>query len=219
LKNQIKIKGFLFDLDGTLIQSMHQHFLAWKLAFKKYGVKIKKNDYYYLEGSKLNEIVKTISTKKSFLNPDIESIIKYKESIYNSKAKIKFYFGVIKFIDKLINKKIKFGIVTAGQRERLYSSLPKRFLNKFDVLITGNDTKKGKPHPDPYLLGCKLLGLSNKECIVVENAPLGIKSAKEAGIFCIGISSTVEKSLLKEADIVIEKFDDLLKLEIIKNYV
>ena len=213
MKSQINIKGFLFDLDGTLIQSLHQHFIAWKKAFKQYGVKINENDYYYLEGSKLSEIVKIISKKKKILNPDITKIIQFKENNYNSKAKIKFYFGVKKFIEKLINNKIKIGIVTAGQKERLYKSLPLSFLNKFDVIVTGNDTKKGKPSPEPYLLGCKLLDLNIKNCVVIENAPIGIKSAKAAGMFCIGISSTVEKSILKEADIVIDKFHDLLKMD------
>ena len=59
MKNKINIKGFLFDLDGTLIQSMYDHFIAWKKTFIKYGVEIHENDYYPLEGSKLSEIVKT----------------------------------------------------------------------------------------------------------------------------------------------------------------
>ena len=59
--------------------------------------------------------------------------------------------------------------------------------------------------------------LKKENCVVIENAPLGIKSAKAADMFCIAISSTVEKSLLQEADILIKNFNDLFKLDLLKN--
>ena len=216
MKNNINIKGFLFDLDGTLIQSMYEHFIAWKKTFIKYGVEIHENDFYPLEGSKLSEIVKIISKKNRIKKPNIKEIIKTKERYYNSSSNIIFYPGVENFIDSLIFKKIKKGIVTAGQKERVYNSLPINFLNKFDAVVTGNDTINGKPSPEPYLLGSRLLQLKKENCVVIENAPLGIKSAKAAGMFCIAISSTVEKSLLKEADILINNFNDLFKLDLLK---
>ena len=202
---------------GTVIKSMHDHYIAWRKSFLVYGIEIKKKDYYPLEGLKLREIAKIISKKYCILNPDIEKIVQKKELLYNFKAKINFYSGVKKFINILINKRIKIGIVTAGQKERLYNSLPFVFLDKFDVIVTSNDYKKGKPSPDPYLLSCKLLNIKKTNCIVIENSPLGIKSAKAAGLFCIGISSTVKKDLLKEADILVDNFKDLFKLDLLNN--
>ena len=90
MKNKINIKGFLFDLDGTLIQSMYEHFIAWKKTFIKYGVEIHENDFYPLEGSKLSEIVKIISKKNRIKKPNIKEIIKTKERYYNSSSNIIF---------------------------------------------------------------------------------------------------------------------------------
>ena len=106
-----------------------------------------------------------IAKKNNILNPDIENIVKNKERFYNANNKIKFYFGVDKFLNKLMNKKIRIGIITAGQKERLYNSLPLSFLNKFDIIVTSDDYKNGKPSPEPYLLGCKLLDLKIKNCV------------------------------------------------------
>ncbi|GAI93777.1 unnamed protein product, partial [marine sediment metagenome] len=108
------------------------------------------------------------------------------------------------------------GIVTAGLSERVHNSVPLKFLSKFDVVITGDKTIRGKPFSDPYLKGAEELGLKPEECIVVENAPLGIQAAKSAGAYCIAICSTLDRSYLEEADEIVEKFEDLNTLDFIK---
>ena len=67
------------------------------------------------------------------------------------------------------------------------------------------------------MIVAKKLNLDPSECLVVENAPLGIKSAKNANMMCIAIESTLDKSFLNEADIIIENFEDLFKLDLVKN--
>jgi beta-phosphoglucomutase len=80
----------------------------------------------------------------------------------------------------------------------------------FDVIVTGDDTDKGKPDPDPYLKGIRKLGLNRLDCVVVENAPLGIRSAKEAGVdYVIAVTTTLDASYLQEADDIMESAADL----------
>ncbi|GAF86257.1 unnamed protein product, partial [marine sediment metagenome] len=98
---------------------------------------------------------------------------------------------------------------SAASRERLNETVPKNFLERFDVIISGNDTEKGKPSPEPYLVAMNKLRVLPAESIVVENAPLGIKSARSAGAYCIAITSTMDKSFLEEADKIIDNFSDL----------
>jgi len=212
----MKYRAILFDFDGVLAETMEDLFLAWKKAFSKFNLEIKEEDYYPLEGTKVIEIARIISEKYEIkINPD--EVVKLKDEYYLKNNSFRFYPGVLDFIDILISNKIKIGIVSASSKNKLNSTVPENFLKKFNVIITNEDYSKGKPDPEPYLNAAKKINLKNNECIVVENAPLGINSAKNAGMFCIGITSTVEKDKLKEADLIINNFKELLDLSIIKD--
>ena len=217
-----KIKALLFDLDGTLVDTMPLHFNAWKISIKKlYGITIKKKDFYPLEGIKLKKIAPIILKKYGFDTSIInyKELILLKEKTYLEIYKLKFYPSVISSIKKIKQKKIKLGIVTSGLKKRLIKSIPKKFLENFDVIITGDDSSKGKPSKQPFYMAMKKLKLSHDECIVVENAPLGIKSAKNAEMFCFAITSTLSKKYLKEADLIVPNFKSFYKclLNILKN--
>jgi beta-phosphoglucomutase len=210
-----KIKAILFDFDGTLADTMEDLFLAWKKAFLVFGVEIKKEDYFPLEGTKVLEIARIISEKHN-LNSNFEEIVKLKEEFYLKENSFSFYPGVFEFVDSLYNYGIIMAIVSASQKEKLEKTVPKDFLSKFNLVITSEDYVYGKPNPEPYLKAISKLGLIPEECIVVENAPLGIKAAKGAGCYCIAIESTLPKEFLKEADIIVSKFNDLITLNKIK---
>jgi beta-phosphoglucomutase-like phosphatase (HAD superfamily) len=80
----------------------------------------------------------------------------------------------------------------------------------FDVIVSGEDVKNGKPDPEPYEKAIAKLGLSKDECLVVENAPLGIESAKNAGVFCVGVPTYLDKTKLHEADIIVKNHAELI---------
>jgi len=196
---------------------MENHYKAWKSAFLEHDIELQENEYYHLEGSKLLEIAKSILKKNKKSLKLAKSILEKKEYYYNKKNKIIFYKDVHQIIDYLKNF-YNLGIVTATKRKTFNLTIPSSFAKKFNVIITGDETKKGKPYPDPYLLAAKKLSKKKSNCIVVENAPLGILSAKKAGMFCIAISSTVSKSHLSKADIILDKFYEILKLNVINKF-
>ena len=140
-----------------------------------------------------------------------------KEASYLKLHQFKLYPGVKSLINQLVQNRIKIGIVSGGKKSRIISTVKKDFLSKFNTLITGDMTKQGKPSPEPYLIGSKSLGIPAEQCIVVENAPLGIKSAKASNSFCIAISSTLNNKFLQEADMIIDSFKKLRKLDVIKS--
>ena len=80
------------------------------------------------------------------------------------------------------------------------ATLDKKLLNQTSVLVTSNDVVKTKPDPEPYLTAIKKLKFSSNECLVIENAILGIKSAKAAGCICYTLSTTLGMELLTESD-------------------
>lgn len=213
-----QIKAILFDFDGVLADTMKDNFLAWEKAFKDFGVDIQKNDYFLLEGMKLTEVAKKISDKYD-VHSDPETIAKRKNEYYLKDHSFSFYPKVIELIDLLKKNKNLLAVVSASPREKLNKTVPKEFLEKFDIVVSEEDSKNGKPSPDPYLNAAKKLEISPAECLVIENAPLGIKSAKRAGMYCIAICSTLDKSFLSEADEIINKFEDLEKLEMITSLI
>lgn len=217
--NTGNIKAILFDFDGVIGKTMEDNFQAWKKAFLDFGIEIKSEDYFPLEGAQLNKVSETISEKYNLSGANYEEIIRKKEDYYLQSNSFSFYDGVIDLISMLKERGIKIAIVSAARKERLFSTVPYDFLMKFDSIVTGDMIEKGKPSPDPYVKAMSDLNVNAKECIVVENAPLGIESAKSAGSYCIAIASTMDKSYLSRADLTIENFLELKNVEMIKNLI
>lgn len=211
-------KAILFDFDGVLAKTMKDNYMAWKKAFAEFGMDLPSEEYYPLEGEKTNKIAKEFCKKNGIDEKHHDDIVQKKEKYYIKDNTFEFYPGVLDLINKLKSKKIPIAIVTSGHSARLNATVPKEFLEKFDSIITSDKIKNAKPAPDPFLKVTEELDLNPEECIVIENAPLGIKSAKSAGMYCIAICSTLDKSYLNEADIIIDNFKDLEKTKIFKTY-
>jgi beta-phosphoglucomutase-like phosphatase (HAD superfamily) len=204
----LNTQAVLFDLDGTLIESMELNFQAWAVAFQSIDKSINKLDYMLIEGRKIPQLVNDLS---NIIDPEIiSSLVKIKEGYFAENFTFKTYPGVDELLKKVKQIKIPIAIVTAARKERLYSTCPKSFISQFDVIITGDDCEIGKPHPEPYLLAASRLNIPSKRCTVIENAPLGIRSAKNAGMQCIAISSTLDRKFLSEADFVLESINQLV---------
>ena len=97
-------------------------------------------------------------------------------------------------------------LVTGTSRVELHKILPDPIYSVFNVVITGNDVKHGKPHPEPFLKAIGKIDCPKKDMIVIENAPFGIRSAKKAGLTCVAIETSLPKKFLNEADYVVHSF-------------
>ena len=122
--------------------------------------------------------------------------------------------NTLKMIKKAKNKGLKIVLITASNRDRVESIRKVVGVDLIDSLVSGEDTKKGKPSPEPYRLGLKKIKCLHNEVIAIENAPLGIDSAQSANIFCAGLTSTLKREDLNCADIIIN--DPLEILTIVK---
>ncbi len=198
--------------------TMEDNFKAWQSAMSEYGIKIKPEDYYPLEGAKVNEVAGKIFAQYGIQGVKEEEVVKKKEKHYLENYHFQFYPGVETLIERLRSRHVPLALVTAGLRSRLDHSVPKTFLQQFDVMITGDETKQGKPSPEPYRKAMEKLHLKPENCVVVENAPLGIQSAKRAGAYCIALCTTLSNGYLNEADEVLDSFEDLQNSDNIKKF-
>lgn len=205
-------QAIIFDFDGVIGKTMHDNFLAWEAAFQEINISINENEYYELEGLKAIDVAQYF-LKLNNHSKSAAEIVTFKESYYEKNNRFSFYPGVVELLQEFKKTK-KLALVTGANRSRLdftrskYSS-PVDVFSFFDVIVSATDVKAGKPHPEPYLKALDFLQLPADKCLVIENAPLGITSAKKAGIKCVGITSTLKKEKLTEADYIYSSISDL----------
>ena len=198
------IKAVIFDMDGVLVDSMPYHADAWVSVFKDVGINIRREDIYDIEGSNYTGIINLVF-KKAGRKPESSDFIKLaqkKQEIFSKINKVRVFDGIYECINSLRNKCL-FGVASGSDRAVVIELIERFFPKTFTAIVSGNDVKEGKPSPEPYLKAVEMLKVNKDECIVIENAPLGVESAKRAGLYCIAIPTYVEPELLKDADVVL----------------
>ena len=204
------MKYIIFDMDGVLIDSMPKHITAWKKALLKYNIKVNDLELALNEGANqklfLDKILKKYNIKKSF--EERKEIINEKKKIF-LKYKIKL-FPVKKILNYLKKNNIKLAVGTGGSKESVEKNL-NEIKHYFEFIVNGDEIKKGKPNKETYSKIVKQFKANKKEVIVIENAPLGITSAKNAGLKCYAIETSLPKKYLKDADKIFNNHKELFE--------
>jgi beta-phosphoglucomutase len=204
-------KAIIFDMDGVIVDSMPYHFLAWYEALRPLGVRVSCFEVYAKEGENWQKTLIELLGRAG-----IEPTKKLLTRIFLARSRIfKKYFkrfifqGAPQFLFCLKNQGYSLGLVTGTPMQEVNRILPSKMRALFDAIITGDQVLRGKPFADPYLKAIRVLGLGKRDCIVVENAPLGIESAKRAGLFCIALTTGLPQEYLKKADLILERLQDI----------
>lgn len=205
------LKAIIFDADGVLVDSMYYQAEAWIKTFKEVGISITREDIYELEGSNNQRLIKSIFEKagKELETWHLEQLPEKKREALEF-DKIKPFEGILDCLKEL-KQHLKLAIVSGSHVDTVTEVVNKYFSNCFDVIVTGSDLERGKPDPDPYLKALEMLDLTKNECIVIENAPLGITAAKRAGLYCVAVASMLEPEKVEHADLVLEDHAALLE--------
>ena len=206
------IQAVIFDFDGVVVKSMEQHFAAWQKAFAEKNVHIKPDDFFVMEGQGVHIIAHTLGKKHGLSEGDVEEVIHRKMTYYNQFMYLEFYDYFKDMLKSLHKHQIPLGVVTGGNRERVWKVINEHFPNDFKAVVTVDDIERGKPHPDPFLKGAELMGVAPEKCIVVENAPLGIEGAKKAGMTVIAVTTTLSPEKLHQADYIARNFKEVKKI-------
>ena len=207
------VKAILFDLDGVIVDTLHFHFLAWNEMFHRWGGEVKELTVLIHEGRSSREILPLLIEEAGIEIPEDKrhDFIETKRAYYRSIVDVKFYPQAKETLLKLHKEGYSLALVTACARKNMNHALSENELKLFDVIITGDDIPRAKPNPDPYEIARKKLGLKKDECLIVENAPLGIESGKNAGIKVAAIATTLPKEYLKGADYYLNTLNDIFQ--------
>lgn len=198
-------QAVLFDVDGVLIDSPEVHAWAWANAFRPFGIELPPEKLHIQEGRKSLDIAREIVADYDLDCSDdmLLDMIAAKRENYRRHAPSGLRDDARFALTSLKNSGWKTGLVSGSVKENIEAAISKADLELFDVKLMAGDYISGKPAPDPFLIASRKLKLKPEECIVIENAPLGIASAKAAGMVVYALTSTLPSDILKEADYII----------------
>lgn len=195
MKNFLKgKKAALIDMDGVLYDSMKYHTLAWQRMMSEIGVECSREEFYLYEGMTGAATIDLLYQRSFGHGCDAEEA----RRLYEIKSRYFREYGkreVMPYADRMIASLGEAGLrrvlVTGSGQASLLESLESDYPGVFAPgdRVTALDVKHGKPNPEPYLKGLEIAGVSADEAIVIENAPLGVRAGKAAGIFTVAITT------------------------------
>ena len=204
-------KGFIFDLDGVIVDTAKFHYLAWRKLANNFGFDITEDQNEQLKGiSRVKSLEIILEWGKVKLSQDefMEQMALKNDnylSYISTMTKKDLLPGVSNVIDYLSEKNIPFALGSASKNARII--LEKTgLIQKFDAVVDGNDVTKAKPNPEVFLIAASKLEVEPENCIVFEDSVAGIQAANAAEMISVGIG---EKDVLNEADFIFSDFNEI----------
>jgi beta-phosphoglucomutase-like phosphatase (HAD superfamily) len=186
--------AYIFDCDGTIVDSMPLHFVAWRRALGEWNCKFTEEQFYAWGGVPTDEIISRLNVEQSLRMPVEELALRKEEMYYADLPNLKPVPEVLEHI-LAQHGRIPFAVVSGGTRESVTKSLAAtNLLDRFDTLVCAGDYVKSKPDPEPFLLAAQRLGIPPSSCLVFEDTVIGIQSATAAGMATVKVPSPHERN-------------------------
>ncbi len=210
-------KAVLFDMDGVLYDSMPHHAVAWNEAMEKYGIHMTHEDAYATEGARGIDTIRIMVRQQKGMEISEEKaqeMYDEKSRLFHAMGEATIMPGILELMGKIHLQGLPIGVVTGSGQRPLINRLLTDFGEYLDEghIVTAYDVQRGKPNPDPYLMGMEKAGTKPWETIVVENAPLGIRAGVASRAFTIAVNTgPLADSVLLEhhPDLLLKKMTDL----------
>ncbi len=186
-------KALIFDLDGTLVDSMPAHFKSWCAALKNQGHKgvFPEDVFYAMGGRPTRDIVATLNGEQD-LDLDADAVAYAKKVAYLKHLELVELIPEVAEVVKAHRGKVPMAIASGGSREVVEKTLQKLGISDwFDEVVTATDVANGKPAPDIFLEAAARLEVDPKECVVYEDARPGILAARAAGMEVIVVPTSL----------------------------
>ena len=204
-------KGFIFDLDGVIVDTASHHFAAWQILAEDLGVPFDEKD---------NEQLKGVSRVDS-----LEFILNKGDLVLDSQTKLRLmekknahYLslsagmgvndalpGIVEFIRELKSLGMQIALGSSSKNaQQILGQL--ELTDAFDAIVDGNRITLSKPDPEVFILGARLMGLTPSECLVFEDAKAGVEAAINGGFQVVGVGNAVE---LSDANAIIDDFEKM----------
>jgi HAD superfamily hydrolase (TIGR01509 family) len=200
LKSEMKLKlpkgsfkAYLFDCDGTIVDSMPLHYVAWKRVLAEWGCEFGEQTFYSWGGMPVTEIIAALNVRDGLAMP-IEEVQRRKEELYfEILPELKAVPEVLEHIE-LSHGHIPFAVVSGSTRESVTASLTTLgILDRFETLVCAGDYERSKPDPQPFLIAAERLRVAPEDCLVFEDTDMGIQAATAAGMASVKVLQPWER--------------------------
>ncbi len=195
------LKAIIFDLDGTLVDSLPYHHESWRIFFKNNN--LEENDFSEIlkeyKGGGTLELMTSVFGD-TYTRDELKKMSDDKEVIFRNIYKSKIYpiEGLNKFLDNLKENNILLSIGSNAIRKNVLMTIQELGItNYFSSIICGDEVSRGKPDPEMYLKTLSNLKVSNNECIIFEDSIEGVEAARNADIKVVGVTSSQSSEKLK----------------------
>jgi beta-phosphoglucomutase len=205
--------AIIFDMDGVVLDSLPTHLITWQQTLAPLGIEMTADDLYPLEGIPTERTAQRLT--EIFLgqpcsDEEAGQLASTKRAIFRDIFEPTLVPGIAPLLYDLRGRGYRLGLVTGSARSVVDESLaPTGLTELFEVIVTGDQVSRGKPDPEPYQTAADRLDLPPAQCLVVENAPLGIQSAQAAGMRCVGLETTLPADRLPPTDHVFSNVSEL----------
>ncbi|WP_420811774.1 HAD family hydrolase [Micromonospora endophytica] len=182
-----EFQAYLFDCDGTIVDSMPQHYAAWRQCLDEWDCPFPETLFYAWAGRPTADIIVALNAQHGLRMP-VEQVVARREELFQQLLPTATGIpGVLHHIDDA-HGRIPFAVVSGSTREAVTASLDALgILDRFDVLVCAGDYTRPKPDPEPFLRAAELLGVPPRSCLVFEDADLGIEAATAAGMAAVRV--------------------------------
>jgi HAD superfamily hydrolase (TIGR01509 family) len=187
-------RAYLFDCDGTIVDSMPLHYIAWKTAFAEWNCPFPEDLFYSWGGKPTREIIATLNEMHGLAMP-VDALAEHKEELYfKMLPELKAIPEVVEIIDAE-HGRIPFAVVSGGRRISVTKALSAlHLMDKFETIVGSEDYVNSKPAPDAFLLAAERLGVAPTDCLAFEDTDMGIAAAAAAGMATVKIASPQERA-------------------------
>lgn len=195
-----KIEAVIFDMDGTIIDSMPAHLRSWKEFMQRNGVEMSDEAFAAINHGTLYDIMPRIFgagiSKQDAYRRGMEKEALYRE-MYG--PDIRPLDGLLSFIQHLKEQQIKIGLATAADHTNVDFTIDALGLQQaFDVIVTSDEIPEGKPSPAVYVEAARQLNVAPDRCFVFEDTPTGLEAAKRAGMHYAAIATGLSAAQLRQ---------------------
>lgn len=212
-------RAFLFDMDGVIVDNMAVHAEAWRLFFRERGLRINLAEFHARTAGMPSHEVLVYYFKRPVSRKEAAALTAAKEQTYQKlyRAQMAPLKGLLKFLKSAKALGLKLGVGTGGAETNVDFILDGLQLREhFDAIVSAKSVRRGKPHPETFLLLARRLGVAPTRCVVFEDSLLGEEAARRAGMEVVAVTTSHAAAHFKKSFLAVKNFSGLNPLALIK---